>query len=227
MKSRRYRVKVKDGMQGRVEDCLDRLDFEVAGTQPAEGDRTTIVAVGQTDMTPSELQRELRDLGCLGVSVEDTYQDARDVVGDEVDFPDDGVAYAAEPAGGDAEFDVDVARRELARAGELLDVGGASNSRITRQGDADRDRKWNDDLGRQSYREYIDHIVKRLVDEEKLGREQARDVVDRCIDDMVARGHLEAPPEGNDPDTEFSRWVGAAKGYDLAAECLRRVRGEG
>lgn len=227
---RRYRVKLKNGMQGRVEDCLDRLDFDVDGviSQAERGDgRTVLSVVGRSDMSPSELQRELRDMGCLKVAVKDGYSDARDVSGPEVNLPDDGVDYAAEPVGSDADFDVDVARQALDRAGELLDVGGATNSRVDFEGDADRDRRWNANLGRQSYDEYIDHVVKRLVDEVGLGRDAARETVERCIRRLVASGSLPERPDERDPDNAYARWVGAAKGHDLGGHCVNHARGEG
>lgn len=221
-RTREYRIEVRGDQQGRVEDCLSRWDLRVDRVEREDGG-IVMYASGETDMMPSQLQRELRDLGCSGVSVDSEWTDTRDLEG-PVRSPDDGVDYPADVSDQIVDFDAHLANQRLSRIEALLDVGDVDDVRVMGPGDADRDRAWFAGPGHQSFSEYVTSLVRNLVSEFDMGPGEAEEHLAGAIDDLVSQGELPEVPDDDDVDQAFSRWVGAAKAVGLENHARETAR---
>lgn len=213
---RKYRVKVmRPGDRDRVVKCLSRLDLEIAREEES-GQHLVLVAVGHTDKTPSQLQMELMDMQCPPTSVEDEFEDVKN--DPRVRSPEDTVDISPSVGHDPAEFDVHQANQYLSSIDSLL-----SPEHFSGTGDADQDHRWFQNPGRQSYEEYKEQCIDELVSEYGFERGAAISLIDQCVDELVAAGHIPPRPEDDALDKEYSKWVGAAKAANLKSMCFQRV----
>jgi hypothetical protein len=213
-----YQVRVMTGQSvDEVEACLDSIGFSTERLA-SNGGIMVILATGDTDMVPSQVELHLREMGCVNVSVKDQYRP----VSAEMDPSEVNVLPEPPGLGGHSPLEFDVERTNMA-----IDKIITSIARMPYgTGDADLDAQAMADPPRVEYEEYMNSLVDMVMN---LSGEDESTVID-AVYDVAQRMHLagkmpEMPEEGIVTAQDLIGWVGAARTLQLPGLVMQHLNG--
>lgn len=210
---RTYTIRLLNTYQAdMLEKCISSLGLSMTRSSD-DGGQLTFVVTGEIDHTPSQLEGELRRMGCTGVSVPDNEVLATQVEPMAMDM-NSGVDFPG--FNGTVGFDVERANSVLDQANSLL-----STEYLNTAGDAEIDASETISPAEQSYIEYVEFLCNEICLHVDCDEDEALDHIYSCATHCAENGDLPPIPLDMENSPEwFASWVIAAKNIGFGEKCL-------
>lgn len=188
----------------KVKTCLGKIGLDVISTNKSSSGMMVVIAAGNNDMTPSQLELRLRELGCTMFSVKDQFAD---VSGNVPNVNPQITNTPTVPGVGHdpMDFDVELVNMTLDKMSDRLNSAVAA-------GDAMIDKEMQRSPEKQNYYEYMNSLTDELITEYGISEKEAIDAIYATAANYEAEGFLPPMPEGDDMTSrDYTAWVAAAK----------------